>query len=578
MSRLIDPRLRFLEPLLLRLAMDQVTDTLCPPSDQSLREALRCDARTLQEHRAAMRTDLGHILHLLMPVVAYFADAARARQLQSDAEQAGPAFDIKEWLRIRLPDTEPASEELVDACGKASDRATLCRGLGLDYERFNRALQALGEPPLSNEAELRSVYEAYLQQMRPSIVGRLRRHHAVDFREGRDLATYVGRKKTLAFLEFEPTWILTREALDEATVEAHVARLLDDVLGEDLAVDLPSLRGLVERNRKAVRQFAADAMSVIGAWCRRNQVPVPGPWKSDDPLSVARHLEDSGLLDFETVLHGQLPELCHRAACWPGGMPRTLNPAQLGLDEATVDEEKRRRQQELQRKVIDKRSIIFAGTDLDTADPAFAETFRELAEASIDGNDGWFERSRRQPRLAQLAGPEGGRQAGGGRGRRGTGRRRQPTEEQRQAMGFVSEWLTFQYLVRRHPGFVDETSWVSTNRTRLYGGDEGDDAAGYDFCIKTPRAEWLYEVKSSLEDTGEFEMTPNEMRVAASTSRRGRRRYRILYVPYVFSPDRWCVLELPNPMDDETRDRFQHVGQGSVRFRFEHSGRTHKAT
>ena len=111
-------------------------------------------------------------------------------------------------------------------------------------------------------------------------------------------------------------------------------------------------------------------------------------------------------------------------------------------------------------------------------------------------------------------------------------------------MGLASEWLAFQFLRRRYREAVDETCWVSTNRARFFGGSEGDDTAGYDFCVKTPQAEWLYEVKSSLEDTREFELTPNEMRVAASMSRRGRRRYRILYVPFVFSPDRWFVLEL----------------------------------
>ena len=69
-SRLIDTRLRFLEPLLLRLALDQVADTLDAPSDEALAGVLECDAQTLQEHRAALRTDLGHMLHLLMPVVA----------------------------------------------------------------------------------------------------------------------------------------------------------------------------------------------------------------------------------------------------------------------------------------------------------------------------------------------------------------------------------------------------------------------------------------------------------------------------------------------------------------------------
>ena len=114
------------------------------------------------------------------------------------------------------------------------------------------------------------------------ILERLRRHHAADFREGRDLAVYVSRK-TLAFLEFDPAWILTRETLDNAIVEAHVARLLDEVLGEDQAVALPSSRGLVESNRKSVRDFTTAAISVVRAWCRRNRSPVPQPWTSDEP-------------------------------------------------------------------------------------------------------------------------------------------------------------------------------------------------------------------------------------------------------------------------------------------------------
>ncbi len=571
-SRLIDTRLRFLEPLLLRLAFGQDADTLEAPDDETLASALRCDARTLQEHRAALRTDLGHVLHLLIPVVAYFGDVALARQLESDAERAGAAFDVPKWLRPRLSISDPAPEDLMDACERASDRAALRREMGLDYEQFNRVLLALGESPISNETELRSTYHAYLQQMRPRILERLRRHHVADFRGGRDLATYVDRK-SLAFLEFDLAWILSREALDNQIVEAHVARLLDDVLGEDHGVDLPPLRGLVETNRKSSRHFASRAFSVVSAWCRRNQVPVPEPWRSEDHQPVTRCLENAGMLDFEPVHDDQIPELCARAACWPSAMPRTIDPGSLGLDRAAVEEEETRREREYQRRLIEQRSIDFAGTKLDTGDPSCAESFRQLAENSIDDDHGWFERSR-QPRLTEFADPEGGgRSPESGTGGK-AGRRKQPSEGQRQAMGLASEWLAFHYLRRRHGEAVDDTSWVSTNRTRFFGGDEGDDTVGYDFCVKTPRAEWLYEVKSSMEDTGEFELTPNEMRVAASMSRRGRRRYRILYVPFVFSPDRWCVLELPNPMGDGTRDRFKQVGRGSVRFRFEHSTAT----
>ena len=574
-ARLIDPRLRFLEPLLLRLALGQDADTLEAPSDEALTAALRCDARTLQEHRAALRTDLGHVLHLLMPVVAYFADVALAQQLESDAERAGAAFDLPQWLRSRFPLLEAAPQELIEACGQAADRAALRKELGLDYERFNRALLALDESPLSNEAELRSVYEAYVRRMGSRILERLRRRHAADFREGRDLAVYVSRK-TFAFLGFDPAWILTRERLDNEIVEAHVARLLDEVLGEDHEVALPSLRGLVERNRKSVRDFTSGAISIVLAWCRRNRIPVPEPWVSEDPQSVTRHLENAGLLDFEPVRDTQVPTLYHRAACWPEGMPQTLDPASLGLDRATIEEEEKRREKERQRRVIERRSIDFAGTRLDTADPSFAEALRQLAENSIAAADGWFERSRR-PRLTDFTETEGGgRSVGGGTGG-GTGRRKPPPKDQRQAMGLASEWLAFEFLRRRHGAAADETCWVSGNRARFFGGDEGDDAAGYDFCVKTPQAEWLYEVKSSLEDTCEFELTPNEMRVAASVSRRSRRRYRILYVPFVFSPDRWLVLELPNPMGDETRSRFKQVGHGSVRFRFEHSRVKHTA-
>ena len=88
---------------------------------------------------------------------------------------------------------------------------------------------------------------------------------------------------------------------------------------------------------------------------------------------MTRHLENAGLLDFEPVRDTQIPGLCRRAACWPDGMPQSLEPASLGLDQATVEEEKVRRERERQRRVIERRSIDFAGTKLDTADPSFAE-------------------------------------------------------------------------------------------------------------------------------------------------------------------------------------------------------------
>ncbi|MCY3840337.1 MAG: hypothetical protein OXH09_17095 [Gammaproteobacteria bacterium] len=174
-SRMVDRRLRYLEPLLHHLARGQAGESLDAPGDQTLAGALGCDSRVLDECRAALRTDLGHVLHLLAPVVAYLADIVLARELLADADQAGAAFDVGQWLHSRLPVTDPAPNDLLAACQRAPDRAALRRELDLDYARFNLVLRALDEPPLSNEAELRFVYRGYLERMRSEILERLRR-------------------------------------------------------------------------------------------------------------------------------------------------------------------------------------------------------------------------------------------------------------------------------------------------------------------------------------------------------------------------------------------------------------------
>ena len=567
-SQLIDRRLRFLEPLLLRLAVGQISETLDAPSDMALAKALDCDVQTVQDHRDALRSDIGYILYLLIPVVAYFKGRELARQLQKDADREGTKFNVAHWLETQFVD---ANENLRDACERASDRAVLRKELNLDYERFNRILLELGEPLLSDEDELRQLYNAYIQKMRPDIIDRLRRHHHADFCNGRDLSIYVERKK-LEFLPFNSEWILTQETLEMGIVKAHVSKQLDQILGEDQEVELLALNDLINSNRKSVREFATHAIPIVEVWCYRNRVSVPESWQYGDPQSVVRYLENSGLLDFELVSAEQVVGMCHRAACWPNGMPETLDKTTLGLDETELVKEEKRREQKRQQKEIERRSIVFAGRSLDPNNPSFTETFRQLAERSITSDGTWFKRSRQRSSLVQFDTFEqsrGGGYQGGKKGR--TGKRKQPlTETQRQAMGLASEWLAFQFLRQgRHSEFVDETCWVSENRAHFFGGDQGDDSAGYDFCVKTPQAEWLYEVKSSLEDTGEFELTANELRVASGASKDGRRRYRILYVPFVFSPDRWFVLELPNPMGEETRNRFTVIGRGSMRLKFE---------
>jgi hypothetical protein len=136
-------------------------------------------------------------------------------------------------------------------------------------------------------------------------------------------------------------------------------------------------------------------------------------------------------------------------------------------------------------------------------------------------------------------------------------------------MGFASEYLASCFLREKHKDRYNAQSWVSENRGKLEIDWEGDDKLGYDFRVLTVDTEWRYEVKSNLDEAFEFEFTQNEMRSAAECASDGSRKYRILYVPFVFQPERWRVMELPNPMSEQGRRLFKPIGTGATRFKFE---------
>lgn len=136
-------------------------------------------------------------------------------------------------------------------------------------------------------------------------------------------------------------------------------------------------------------------------------------------------------------------------------------------------------------------------------------------------------------------------------------------------MGLASELLAREYLRQRYPREMNDSCWVSRNREVYHPEAKGNDALGYDFRVVTARNEWLFEVKSAMDAGGEFEFTANELQVAGSAALERKRRYRILYVPYVFDPTRWCVQTLGNPAADSNRNRFRVIRTGSVRYGFD---------
>jgi hypothetical protein len=273
------------------------------------------------------------------------------------------------------------------------------------------------------------------------------------------------------------------------------------------------------------------------------------------------------LLDFARIDEGAEIDFLDRAGLWPGGMPHTVEPKALGLDPDDLDGALDRKRALQERKEAEKRTISFADTPLDTRKENFARSLVVLADAQMS-DGGWLTRSRRRFSLTEQASRKA-REAGGGA--KGAGRRRalRVSEEVRSAMGFAGEYLASRFLREKHKERYDDRSWVSENRGRLEVDWEGDDSLGYDFRVQTADVEWRYEVKSNLDEAFEFEFSQNEMRVAAECSSDGTRKYRILYVPFVFDPSRWRVMQLPNPLSAEGRGLFKEVGSGATRLKFD---------
>lgn len=581
-SRLVDPRILSSERLLTALAYELATtgrdpDGLDVPNDQDLATVLRCDIGRVSEIRAGLRSDREYIQHLLVPVVAYYGGLDLGEQLRSDFDREGAKFSVYRWLKLHLPggSGQYPPKKLIDVCKKAANRLDLYKKLNMDYEEFNYILLAMEEPPLSNEneAELRRLYYTHLQLMREKIIERLRRYHVTDFRNGNELALYTDRKN-LKFLKFNENWILTKETLDHEVVKVYISKLLTEALGDDVPEELEPLEQVLEENLKTVREFAKKAMPIVRAWHLHNGVSLPASWE-DEPQVVARQIENSGLLDFQVVRPDEIPKLCLRAGCWPEQMPLTIDEGELGLNENDIEEEAKRRKDARGQQDVDHPVYQFAGETLDTGDPDFPVRYMELVNGYQAKDETWSAGSQHDTRLVEFERPSSSVRDTGNKGEvKGKNQVTQTSSsDQQQDVGWAGEYLAFQFLRRRY-SFVDESCWISKNRARSCGGDEGDDTKGFDFQVNTPQATLLYEVKSSLEDSGEFELTANEIRVASNATKDDRQHYRILYVPYVFSPDKWLgkrdpVQDLPNPMLEKTRNRFKEVGRGSVRFRFE---------
>lgn len=562
LSSLVHANLRSFEPLLLRLVrrLPQAGPlaSAAAPSDRDYAFAVQADLDIVREHLAFRRTDYSRQLALIVPVIAYFAGADHAREMEGVLEAAPP----QSWYE-RVAERVPAhtAELLFRLLDDVDDLPALRRALDLDYARLNQALLALGRTPLSNEPELRRQFEVWKEDLRSALRDRLRGHYAASVHDPAALKEYAALRE-LDFVTFDDGWVHTRETLDREDVLRRADQIFAERFDADAGIGLPELDALRVANRRILAAFARAALPVLGAAAGEK---LPDAW-SAGPAEVAAAADRTGVLDFAPVREAEAISTLVRAGLWPEGLPHTLDLEALGLTEQAV---KTHAAQAAEQRVEEQRRrnrVDFGGRDFDASSPEFAADFAAFAEAAFrDGR--WRARSKLKPVALRDFPETEPRERGNGRGNPPRSAPKLP-EPIRAAMGLAGEILAYHFLAAKHRDRFSDPCWVSENRTSLFP-EPGDPGLGFDFRVRTSETEWLYEVKATMGNTCEFELSDNEYRTAAAVSADRTRRYRILFVQYVFDPKRCRIMELPNPAAEGGRPKFRIVGRSSTRMKFD---------
>lgn len=568
LTKLVRARHNTLETMLTRLMRHGFCGTNAgSPTDEQFACAIQREVAIVHDHFAANQGSIERRIRALLPIVYFIAGSEAADQLSKMYSQYGPSFQLRDWLNATLE--QDLTDRVWAAVDETEDQALLRRQLGFDFAEYNAVLAQLEYPVLNDENDFKRLFEVYISELQSCLLNRVRRCYLHAYTHGESLAQYL-EHKSLDFVTFDPDWPLTMERLERNFVEQYALRKATLVLGQDDdAIKLPELERVNTANRKMALASHSRMASLVRAWCRKNSQVQPDLMDPSDSQPFVTALEQSGLFDFERLGKDQLPLMCKRINAWPVGMAETFDLGQLSLDESDLNFEKREADEARRKAEVAQRSITFKGISLDTRAHDFALKFAELADDALTSGSEWLARSR-SPRLQiqdlEKRQPHGGSGVGG-RSRKGGN---QPPEPIRRAMGIASEYLAREYLMNIHPSEMSDRCWVSGYRSLFCSdGGNGDDSLGYDFRVVTERNEWLYEVKSALDNGGEFELTARELEVASGAALDRKRRFRILYVPFVFDPDRWQVLVLKNPVGEATRNRFKVIRTGSVRYGFD---------
>lgn len=540
------------------LGRSQASSAATPPED-AIADALRISVSQLHEAIQLLQSPLEHLALRLQVAVACRRSPSVALGALSSLTSASSEEQQVAVLRELGMDE---ADELLAIAKQAVTLGALREELGVGYREFNAALKEIGLPPLEDAAAQDQAFAFFIAAHRDTIAARLRAAFLLAFESGTDLAEYVNLR-LLPELGCSPTWLVECEVPTDEMMTKQVDAWLCGVGASPLgsAADEATVDAVRARNRRVVTTVGELGGRLVRAWCSKHAVAVPNLWGTVGSGSRLADLADEhGLLDFVALetLKPLLPYL-RRLGAWPAGMPITLEPSDLGLTEADLSEAETEEERLGRQRDLERRSIAVGGS-LMAVEP---DRFPEIADAvrrflSPD----LLKTPLRMARLSEVAGRNGlsGGQSGPRSVYRGGSR---PTDQQLAAIGLVGEVIALDWLTEQYRGGV--VTWRSGYRDKVLGGAIGDDTLGYDIEAVTPASTFLFEVKSSIDEGREFELT--EAEVNAARRHAGRGAYRIVYVRHVLDPERTSILLLPNPFTRLGQQYYRIVG-GGLHYRF----------
>ncbi|MEU7502819.1 sacsin N-terminal ATP-binding-like domain-containing protein [Streptomyces lavendulae] len=490
----------------------------------------------------------------LVPLLAC-ADPDLAEELRRGQEDLHDRGELHDWLVARL-DLDRADHllGLVDD----NDWQRKLSALGVPLSEANRAWGTLGLPTVDNSETHQRQFHAWLQENRARLADRVRDAYLTTYKAGAPLTEYI-RLRSLPGLEPDPQWGFVHWDLTSDRLDAHAEAWTATHLPPAPARQHPPrpVAEIHEGGLDAVHALLPRLRARMEVWLSRQGREGP---LLPSATEVASAMDAEGLLDFEPIGVRALIAWLQTHGHWPEGMAATDRVADLGLNDPPPL----------------KPSLSSSGTPLPaTPGPSLLLNGRALPIGPDDLRDLARQIAADLTPDQLSASPQPGTPSAPALPRqrttsavvsRGGGYRAVPRDTQKdRAVGLAGEVAVAAWLQRQY-GVPREESWKSGLRHYVFADGSGDDSLGYDFLIHDGDHTFLYEVKASTGDRGEFELGESEVERASHL--RPDETYTIVYVSHVLDSTHRRITPLPNPFSAPGLACYRIVGT-AMRLRFE---------